>query len=201
MRDEKKLRVLIAEDDFLVAEMIKGQILQLGHEILEVVGNGHLAAEKTRELKPDIVMMDINMPDMDGIDGMRLIQKHFATPVVVLTAYESEDLLQKAAEAGAGAYLVKPSSVVEIDRAITIAMARFDDMVKLRELNEELKGAQAQLSTLCGLLPVCVSCKKVRDDKGYWKEIETYLSAHSDAEVSRSLCPECMEKIYPEFSK
>ena len=201
MRDEKKLRVLIAEDDFLVAEMIKGQILQLGHEILEVVGNGHLAAEKTRELKPDIVMMDINMPDMDGIDGMRLIQKHFATPVVVLTAYESEDLLQKAAEAGAGAYLVKPSSVVEIDRAITIAMARFDDMVKLRELNEELKGALAQLSTLRGLLPVCVSCKKVRDDKGYWKEIETYLSAHCEAEVSRSLCPECMEKIYPDFSE
>ncbi len=200
MAETKKLRVLIAEDDFLVAEMIKGQIRQLGHEIIEVVGNGHLAAERTRELKPDVIMMDINMPDMDGIDGMRLIHKHFPTPVVVLTAYESEDLLRKATEAGAGAYLVKPSSIAEIDRAITIAIARFDDLLKLKALNEELQEALGQIKTLAGLLPICVNCKKVRDDKGYWKDVESYLAAYSEAEVSRSLCPDCMEKIYPEFS-
>ena len=200
MTETKKLRVLIAEDDFLVSEMIKGQIQQLGHEIIEVVGNGHLAAERTRELKPDVIMMDINMPDMDGIDGMRLIHKHFPTPVVVLTAYESEDLLRKATEAGAGAYLVKPSSIAEIDRAITIAIARFDDLLKLKALNEELQEALGQIKTLAGLLPICVNCKKIRDDKGYWKDVESYLAAYSEAEVSRSLCPDCMEKIYPEFS-
>jgi len=200
MVETNKLRVLIAEDDFLVAEMIKGQIQQLGHEIIEVVGNGHLAAEKTRELKPDVIMMDINMPDMDGIDGMRLIHKHFPTPVVVLTAYESEDLLRKATEAGAGAYLVKPSSIAEIDRAITIAIARFDDLLKLKALNEELQEALGQIKTLAGLLPICVNCKKVRDDKGYWKDVESYLAAYSEAEISRSLCPDCMKKIYPEFS-
>jgi len=198
-RKRKKLRVLIAEDDFLVAEMVRGQVEQLGHEVVAVVENGHLAAEKTRELRPELVLMDINMPDMDGIDGMRLIQKHFPTPIIILTAYESDDLVEKASEAGAGAYLVKPSSVAEMDRAMIIAVARFQDIQRLRKVNEELEEALARVRTLSGLLPVCVSCRKVRDDKGYWKEVETYLAAHGGAEVSRCLCPDCMKKIYPEF--
>ena len=198
-RKRKKLRVLIAEDDFLVAEMVRGQVEQLGHEVVAVVENGHLSAEKTRELRPELVLMDINMPDMDGIDGMRLIQKHFPTPIIILTAYESDDLVEKASEAGAGAYLVKPSSVAEMDRAMIIAVARFQDIQRLRKVNEELEEALARVRTLSGLLPVCVSCRKVRDDKGYWKEVETYLAAHGGAEVSRCLCPDCMKKIYPEF--
>jgi two-component system, response regulator PdtaR len=199
-REARKLRVLVAEDDFLVAEMVRGQLQQLGHEVLAIVENGHLAAEKTRDLQPDVVIMDINMPDMDGIDGMRLIQKHFPTPVVILTAYESEDLLEKATVAGAGAYLVKPSSVAEMDRAVTIAVARFSDIMELRKLNGELREALAKVKTLSGLLPVCVHCRKIRDDQGYWSDVETYLTAHSGADVSRCLCPECMKKIYPEFS-
>lgn len=199
-RETGRLRVLVAEDDFLVAEMVRGQLQQIGHEVVGVAENGHLAAEKTRDLRPDVVIMDINMPDMDGIDGMRLIQKHFPTPVVIMTAYESEELLEEATTAGAGAYLVKPSSVAEIDRAITIAVARFTDIMQLRKLNAELHAALAKVKTLSGLLPVCVHCRKIRDDRGYWSEVETYLAANSDADVSRCLCPDCMKKIYPEFS-
>lgn len=198
-REASKLRILVAEDDFLVAEMVKGQLQQLGHEVVAVAENGHVAAEKTRDLRPEVVIMDINMPDMDGIDGMRLIQKHFPTPVVIMTAYESEDLIAKAAAAGAGAYLLKPSSVAEIDRAITIAVARFSDIMELRKVNDELRGALAKVKTLSGLLPVCVHCRKIRDDKGYWSDVETYLAANSGADVSRCLCPDCMKKIYPEF--
>jgi AmiR/NasT family two-component response regulator len=199
VREAGKLRVLVAEDDFLVAEMVKGQLQQLGHQVVAVAENGHLAAEKTRDLRPDVIIMDINMPDMDGIDGMRLIQKHFPTPVVIMTAYESEDLLEKATAAGAGAYLVKPSSVAEIDRAITIAVARFSDIMELRKVNGELREALAKVKTLSGLLPVCVHCRKIRDDKGYWSDVETYLAANTGADVSRCLCPDCMKKIYPEF--
>ncbi len=199
MTKDKKLRILIAEDDFLVAEMIKGQLEQLGHEVLDIATNGHYAAEKVRDLKPDLVMMDINMPDMDGIDGMRLIRKHFPTPVVVLTAYESPDLFKRATKAGAGAYLIKPSNLQEIERAIEISVARFDDLMELQKLNTELNTALDNIKTLEALIPICVNCKKVRDDEGYWTEVENYLLKHSGVSIEKNLCPKCMKEIYPEF--
>ncbi|MDQ5987061.1 MAG: hypothetical protein CSYNP_02797 [Syntrophus sp. SKADARSKE-3] len=70
-----------------------------------------------------------------------------------------------------------------------------------KKLIEELREALSQVKTLSGLLPICASCKKIRDDKGYWNQIEYYIKEHSDAEFSHSICPECAEKLYPEFCK
>jgi PAS domain S-box-containing protein len=67
------------------------------------------------------------------------------------------------------------------------------------KLVEELQDALAQVRTLSGLLPICASCKKIRDDKGYWRQIEAYIRDHSEAEFSHSICPECTKKIYPEL--
>jgi PAS domain S-box-containing protein len=75
-------------------------------------------------------------------------------------------------------------------------------MEKERErMIEELKKALATVKTLSGLLPICASCKKIRDDKGYWNQIESYISDHSEAEFSHAICPECSEKLYPELYK
>jgi hypothetical protein len=69
-----------------------------------------------------------------------------------------------------------------------------------QELISELTLSLAKVKTLSGLLPICANCKKIRDDQGYWNQIETYISSHSDAEFSHSLCPECLRKLYPDFS-
>lgn len=68
------------------------------------------------------------------------------------------------------------------------------------KLIAELHQALAEIKTLSGLLPICASCKKIRDDKGYWNQIETYISTHSEAEFSHGICPECMKKLYPQFA-
>jgi hypothetical protein len=68
-------------------------------------------------------------------------------------------------------------------------------------LIRELQKAISQVKTLSGMLPICASCKKIRDDKGYWNQIEAYLQRHSDAEFSHSICPECAKKLYPEYYK
>jgi uncharacterized membrane protein YciS (DUF1049 family) len=65
----------------------------------------------------------------------------------------------------------------------------------------ELKDALSQVKTLSGLMPICASCKKIRDDSGYWNQIESYIRDHSEAEFSHSICPECSKKLFPEFSK
>jgi AmiR/NasT family two-component response regulator len=200
------MNVLIVEDDFLVSLMVQRMVEEIGYKVAGKAGNGAEAVERTRELKPDVVLMDIKMPDMDGIESAKQIQEKFPTPVVMLTAHETSDLLEKASDAGVGAYLVKPIHVRELENAITIARARFTDMIKLREVNLELEKRNAELQealskikTLSGLLPICASCKKIRDDGGYWHQVESYLQDHSDAEFSHGLCPECVKTYYPDF--
>jgi hypothetical protein len=73
--------------------------------------------------------------------------------------------------------------------------------ISIQGLSNELIAALAQVKQLSGLLPICASCKKVRDDKGYWRGIEDYISAHSEADFSHSLCPDCMKKLYPDLKK
>jgi len=68
-----------------------------------------------------------------------------------------------------------------------------------KQLVSDLKEAMAKVKTLSGLLPICASCKKIRDDKGYWSQIEAYISGHSEVEFSHSICPECARKLYPDL--
>ena len=115
---------------------------------------------------------------------------------MILTAYDTPELVTQASQVGAGAYLLKPPNAQDMERAIIIAMARFQDMVALRDLNLELQSrnaaleeALAQVKLLSGMLPICASCKKIRDDEGYWQQIELYIQQHSEAEFSHGICP------------
>ncbi len=200
------VRVLIAEDDFLVSEMIRGVLDELGYENAGTARDGRKAVEMTESLRPDVVIMDIKMPEMDGVQATEAIQRRCPTPVVVLTAYDEPELLRKTSAAGVGAYLVKPPRAAELGRAIEIARARFRDMLELRDLNDalearnrDLREALANVKTLRGLLPICGSCKKVRDDAGYWHQVEEYLSAHSEVDFSHGLCPDCLKRLFPEY--
>ncbi len=145
MKNKASSRVLIAEDDYLVAAMVKRLLQEAGHEVVGEAADGHEALEKTAELHPDVVVMDIQMPEMDGIEAARRIQADCPTPVVILTAYETPELVAAASAAGVGAYLVKLPTSREFERAIAIAIARFDDMQELRRLNAELEARNEEL--------------------------------------------------------
>jgi CheY-like chemotaxis protein len=149
--------------------------------------------------------MDIEMPRMNGLEATRQIQKSCPTPVVILTAYENPQLLKEASAAGVGAYLVKPPNKRQVERAIVVAMARFQDMMELHQVNvtlqqrnRELEEVMAHIKMLRGLLPICSHCKKIRNDEGYWQQVEVYVSEHSEAEFSHGLCPDCLQRLYPD---
>jgi AmiR/NasT family two-component response regulator len=199
MKISQKPRILIAEDDYLVCEAIKHALKDLGYEMVGEASDGAEAVEMACTLNPDVVLMDIQMPELDGLEATRQIQSRCPMPVVVLTAHESQELVEKASEVGVSAYLIKPPKQTEIERAIVIALARHEDLMKLRLLNKELEKALSEIKTLRGILPICASCKNVRDDKGYWNQIESYIRDHSEAEFSHSLCPECAKKLYPDL--
>ncbi len=139
MRQNKGVRALVAEDDYLIREMIVGYLEDLTYEVAGQAKNGREAVEMTQALQPDVVILDLRMPDMGGIEAAERINELCPTPIVVLTAFETPELLEKTSQAGVGAYLIKPSNTSELERAITIARARFGDLMKLREMNQELQ--------------------------------------------------------------
>jgi AmiR/NasT family two-component response regulator len=195
----KSLRVVIADDQESMSAIIRRQLIKIGHVVIGRATNGRQAIEMTQLLQPDIVLMDIEMPEMDGLEASRQIHEKCPRPVVLLTGHEDPEMVRQASQAGVGAYLIKPPSAPEIERSIVIAVARFTDLMELRRLNNELKMALENVKVLKGLLPICANCKKIRDDKGYWQAVESYFKKHSDIEFSHGMCPDCLIKMYPEY--
>src|SRR5512139_1857683 len=197
-----QVKVLIAEDNFLVGEMIQGVAEEAGCTVVGRATDGRQAVEMTTKLRPDVVLMDIKMPNLDGIDAAEIIQDRCPTPIVILTAFDTPEMLEEASAAGAGAFLAKPPKVRELNQAIVIARARFGDLLRLRRANDmlqrrtaELEEALAKIKTLRGLIPICASCKKIRSDKGYWQQLEEFLTEHSEADFTHGFCPECLKQI------
>jgi two-component system, response regulator PdtaR len=199
MITQQPLKVLIAEDQESINKLIQHQLEKIGHEVIGIAMNGSQAVELAGVLRPDAVVMDIEMPEMDGLEAARQIQEKYPCPVVLLTSHDEPEMVRLASQAGVGAYLLKPPRIEEIERALIIAAARFADLTELRRLNNELKIALDNVKVLGGLLPICASCKKIRNDKGYWEAVEGYFSKHTEVQFSHGICPECIEKFYPEF--
>lgn len=206
MKDNDTIRVLIAEDDFLVKAEVVRILKNKSYDIVGQASSGREALELTLAQHPDVILMDIKMPELNGLEATRLIQEQWPTPVVILTAHESRDLVDEAGKAGAGAYLTKPVRAEELERALTIAMARHDDLMALKKLNnelaiknQELEIALSEIKTLRDILPICSFCKKIRDDEGYWQQVDQYISQNTYTKFSHGICEDCLEKHYPEF--
>jgi two-component sensor histidine kinase len=149
MRAQRDVRVLVVEDELLIADMIQHILEDMGYHVVGTVTGGRGAIDRVAELagtssRPDVILMDIGLPDMDGIEAIEEIQSFCPTPVVILTGYDMPELVQRASASGVGAYLVKPPNPNELERAITITIARFGDMMELRRLNAELQAEVAE---------------------------------------------------------
>ena len=142
---KRTVRALVVEDNTLVGEMIQGLLEEIGCAVVGKAASGVQAIEMAKSLEPDVILMDIEMPDMDGIEATQHIYENCPAPVVMVTAHEMPELVQQASQAGAGAYLIKPPNAREMERAITVAMSRFDDMMELRRLNAELQARNDDL--------------------------------------------------------
>jgi signal transduction histidine kinase/AmiR/NasT family two-component response regulator len=161
-------RVLIVEDDFLVGEKLRGILEDAGYSVVGDTASGQAAVEMTTTLRPDVVMMDLNLLEMDGLTAARHIAARCPTPIVALTAHETPKLVAEASEAGIGYYLVKPASQREVARAIQIAVARFDDMARLRRLNAALEDEIAQRERAEAALKNALAQAQRRENETRW---------------------------------
>jgi YesN/AraC family two-component response regulator len=196
---EHNIRLVIAEDDFLVAEEIKRILHGSRYQVAGEAENGQKALELVAQLRPDAVLMDIRMPVMDGLTASRRISEECPTPIVIMTAYESMELVEQASQAGVAAFLTKPPMLAEIDRAVTLALMRHADLMELCRLNQELLKAMAEIKTLRGILPICSFCKKIKTKDNVWEPVDVYIQKHTEANMSHSLCEDCLKEHYPEI--
>lgn len=126
-------RVLIAEDEVLPAELLKRSLIRLGHTVVGTAQNGFEAIALTRTLHPDVVIMDLRMPVMDGWTAMAELKKEVPTPIVVVSAMDDRESLEQAVYAGASGFLTKPVREDDLERALALAIARFADLQEIRK--------------------------------------------------------------------
>jgi len=125
------LRIVIADDESIIRMDLRGMLEQMGHTVIGEAGDGIKAVAMIRELKPDVAILDIKMPDMDGIDAAKIISNEKLAPVLLLTAYSQMDLIDRAKEAGVFAYLVKPFKESDLMPALEIAIARYREFSEM----------------------------------------------------------------------
>lgn len=140
----ERKRILIADDESLIRMDLQEMLRNLGYLVVGQAGDGITALKLARELKPDLVIMDIRMPGMDGIDAAKTLTEEKIAPVVLLTAYSQKELVDRAREAGVVGYLVKPFKESDLTPAIEVALARFNEF---KQITQELDDLQHALET------------------------------------------------------
>ena len=189
-------RILVVEDDTQTQKALVFLLQRHGYSTT-AVSDGQAALDiLTGSNPPGVVLLDWEMPKLDGLDVCRLLR---AMPlrryiyVIMVTARDSTADLLKAFEAGADDYLPKPA-----DGSQLLARIRSGERVlalegRLEERIAELERSLAEVRNLKRLLPICMYCKKVRDDDDYWQEIDAYIHEQTGTDFSHGVCPECLE--------
>ncbi|TEU18591.1 MAG: response regulator [Anaerolineales bacterium] len=137
----ERTRVMIADDESIIRMDLREMLTNLGYLVVGEAGDGRSAVNLARELKPDVAILDIKMPGMDGIEASRILTEEKIAPVVLLTAYSQRDLVERAKEAGVVGYITKPMRESDLTPAIEVAMARFSEFRALEKEVGDLKQA------------------------------------------------------------
>lgn len=191
---EERAKILIIDDEKVNIDILVG-LLKPDHHIVAAKSGDQAFRRLDAPPLPDLILLDVTMPGMDGFEVCRRIKAREETagiPVIFLTARTTSEDIVAGFKAGAVDYVTKPFRPEELT-------ARVNTQLRLHRTIKTLETALKEIKTLKGLLPICSSCKKIRDDQGYWNQIETYIEEHSDAEFTHGICPDCVRKLYPDF--
>jgi len=202
--NNESIKALLLEDnpdDLLILEKLIRSIPRLDIRFTTSKNLSEAVACLKNE-QYDLIVSDLTLPDSSGLETFRgLRAQALKTPVILLTGVDDEDMAIQAVREGAQDYLVKGEINANLLlRAIVYAIERNRLKEERENLIKELTDALSKVKILSGLLPICAGCKKIRNDKGYWEQVELYLKEHADIEFTHGFCPDCIQKLYPEFT-
>ncbi len=137
----ERTRIIIADDESIVRTDLKEMLTSMGYLVVGEAGDGQSAVKLARDLKPDVMLMDVKMPKMDGIEAAKILTEEQIAPVVLLTAFGQKELVERAKEAGVVGYLVKPFRETDLMPAIEVALSRFNEFKAVHQEVEDLHNA------------------------------------------------------------
>ena len=178
--------------------------LEMNHLEVMVARDGEDGIIKAQKGSPDLILLDVMMPGLNGFETCALLKKDPRTddiPVLFMTALDNVEDKLRGFEAGGLDYITKPFNEQEVLARVKVHLIIRKLQKDLEKKNRELESALEEIDTLRGIIPICSSCKKIRDDKGYWNQLEEYITRHSSAVFSHGLCPECARRLYPGLYK
>jgi DNA-binding response OmpR family regulator len=193
-------RVLVVEDEGIVALQIRTTLEEHGFKVTDTCASAEEAFASISNDPPDLVLMDMKLQgEFDGVEAASAIQASTRVPVVFLTAHSDDVTVERARRAEPYGYLLKPFNPQELCITVEVALHKHKLDEEKRQLTDALAEALAKVRSLSGLLPICSSCKKIRDGAGEWSPLEVYIRSHSEAEFTHGMCPECLKRFYPGY--
>lgn len=192
------MRILIAEDDPVSRRVLETTLIKEGHEVVVTRDGAEAWEVLRRENAPSLVILDWMMPGLDGVElCRRMRQMGSSTPpyILLLTAKVNKADIVLGLNAGADDYVAKPFDHYELHARIHVGARVLQLRKRLAKRVRELEDALTQIKQLQGILPICSYCKNIRDDRNYWQRVESYISDHSEAKFSHSICPDCYESV------
>lgn len=184
MVNTKDLEILIVDDNPQNLQFLANILSNEGYKIA-LSRSGEQVFTFLDKETPDLILLDIMMPKLNGFEVCIKLKKNKKTrniPIIFITAKTEKEDIVKGFEVGAVDYVTKPFYKEEL-------LARVRTHLRLKQAMEEIKALQ-------GIIPICARCKKIRDDNGYWSQVDTYIEKNSDALVTHSICPNCEKELY-----
>lgn len=199
------MRVLIAEDDAVSRTFLAATLRKWGYDVSTFPDGSQAWQELESGEAPDLLILDWMMPGLDGLEVCRRLRQKFpALPIyiILLTARTGREDVVQGLLTGADDYITKPFDREELRARVQVGRRVIELQKALAARVGELEKALKHITQLQGLLPICSYCKRVRNDRNYWQQIETYVSEHSEAQFSHGICPDCWEKVVkPELER
>ena len=193
------MKVLLAEDNPVSRRMVRAMLADWDHEVV-TAKDGHAAwAVMQTAQPPRLVILDRIMPGLDGVEVCRRIRASSAserTYIILLTSMNRREDVVFGLDAGADDYVVKPFHREELRARVECGVRVVALQSALASRVRELEAAVEHIQTLQGILPICMYCKKIRNDEDAWEKVETYIQNHSEAQFSHCLCPSCFDAHY-----
>ncbi len=176
------------EDDAFLVKVALAEIPNASYE-LQWVSSLNEAIRSIEEKPVEVVLLDLSLSDSRGMDTLSTFRKSFPNiPAIIITGLDDENFMVRAIQAGAQDYIIKDHmNSYTLKHVIRHAIERQKLISNIKQLS--------------GLLPICASCKNIRNDNGYWQRVEEYIREHSDVDFSHSMCPDCVEKFYPDLPR
>jgi CheY-like chemotaxis protein len=199
------MKILLADDDLIPRTMLRTALTEWGFAV-ETAGNGIDALRALQKADaPKLALLDWEMPGVDGVEVCRRIRAEptsLPPYLILLTGRDNKSDVIAGLENGANDYVTKPFNRAELKARIQVGQRVLELQQNLAGRVRELEDALAQVKQLQELLPICCYCKKIRDDKNYWQQVESYFTNHSETRFSHCICPECWEStVQPQLAE